>query len=49
LGPDEKTAQEMINAGCDFQNPYLLSPNSILVAEKTRLLLMNSQGQTKEL
>ena len=49
LGPDDKTAQVMINEGRDFRDPYPLSPNSILVAEKTRLLLMNSKGQTKEL
>jgi len=49
LGPDDKTAQEMINKGQDYRDPYPLSSNSILVAEKTRLLLMNSQGQTKEL
>jgi hypothetical protein len=49
LGPDEKITQEMINAGCDFRDPYPPSPNSILVVEKTRLLLINSKGQTKEL
>ena len=48
LGPDEKITQEMINAGCDSRDPYPLSPNSILV-EKTRLLLINSKGQMKEL
>lgn len=49
LGPDDKTAQKMINTGRDFRDPYPLSPDSILVAEKTRLLMMNSRGETKEL
>ncbi|MHC4507655.1 MAG: HzsA-related protein [Planctomycetota bacterium] len=49
LGPDDKTAQDMIHTGRDFRDPYPLSPDSILVAEKTRLLLMNSRGETREL
>ncbi|MFC1604848.1 hypothetical protein ACFL5F_07455 [Planctomycetota bacterium] len=49
LGPDDKTAQEMINTGRDFRDPYPLSPDSILVAEKTRLLMMDSRGRTREL
>jgi len=49
LGPDDKTAQEMINKSRDFRDPYPLSPNSILVAEKTRLLMMDKTGHTKEL
>ena len=49
LGPDDTTAQHMIHEGREFRDPYALSEDSILVAEKTRLLLMNGNGQTKEL
>ena len=49
LGPDEKSAQNMINTDRNFRDPYPLSPDYILVAEKTKLLLMNSKGETKEL
>jgi len=49
LGPDVKSAQHMIHEGREFRDPYALSADSILVAEKTRLLLMNGKGQTKEL
>ena len=49
LGPDDQTAQDMIHKGRAFRDPYALSPDSILVAEKTRLLLMNGEGQTREL
>ncbi|MHC4325674.1 MAG: HzsA-related protein, partial [Planctomycetota bacterium] len=49
MGPDDKAAQEMIHEGRNFRDPYSLSPDSILVAEKTKLLLMNSNGRTREL
>lgn len=49
LGPDAKHAQEMINDGRHFRDPYPLSPDAILVAEKTRLLLMDGEGKTREL
>jgi hypothetical protein len=49
LGPDVQTAQNMIHSGRTFRDPYAFSTDAILVAEKTRLLLMNSQGKTKEL
>jgi Tol biopolymer transport system component len=49
LGPDDKKAQEMINKDLNFRDPYPLSPNSILLAEKTRLLMMDETGRTKEL
>ena len=49
LGPDEKAAQDMINTDREFRDPYALSPNAILVAEQTKLLLMDRQGQTKQL
>ncbi|MCF7973594.1 MAG: hypothetical protein K9N55_07245 [Phycisphaerae bacterium] len=49
LGPDDKTAQAMINKGLDFRDPYAVAPDAILVAQKTRLLLMNGRGETREL
>jgi len=49
LGPDNKAAQNMIHTGRDFRDPYPLSVDSILVAAETRLLLMDGQGQTREL
>lgn len=48
-GPDDKSAQEMIHTDREFRDPYALGPDAILVAEKTRLLLMDAGGQTKEL
>lgn len=49
LGPDERSAQDMINTDREFRDPYPLSADAILVAEKTRLLLMDSKGRTNEL
>jgi hypothetical protein len=49
LGPDDRTAQAMINKDLDLRDPYAMGPDAILVARKTRLLLMNSQGETTEL
>lgn len=49
LGPDDERAQEVINRGGNFRDPYPLSPDEILVAEKTRLLLMDKNGETREL
>jgi len=49
LGPDNRTAQNMINPGAEFRDPYPLSSDAILVAKKTSLLLMNGKGQTREL
>jgi len=49
LGPDNKTAQNMINSERNFRDPYPISAELFLVAEKTRLLLMDSTGRTKEL
>ena len=47
LGPDSLPAQAMIHTGGEFRDPYALSADAILVAEDTRLLLMNGRGQTK--
>ena len=49
LGPDVKAAQHMIHSGLEFRDPYPLSSDAILVAEETRLLLMDRQGKTREL
>jgi hypothetical protein len=48
VGPDGKAAQDMINTGREFRDPYPLSADAILVAEEERLLLMDGTGQTKE-
>lgn len=49
LGPDDKAAQTMIHDGRQFRDPYALSADAFLVAHKTRLLLMDRAGRTKEL
>jgi len=47
-GPDDRQAQTIINGG-SFIDPYPLSPDSILVAQDTRILLMNRSGATREI
>jgi hypothetical protein len=49
LGADAPAAQTILNPGRDFRDPYPLSPEAFLVAQQTRLLLMNRQGETREL
>ena len=48
-GPDAQEAQTILNPGNNFRDPYPLAEDSFLVAQEARLLLMNGQGQTREL
>ena len=49
LGPDLRQAQRIINEGVNFRDPFPLSENSLLVAQEAKLLLMNTQGETREI
>ncbi|MBI5388492.1 MAG: PD40 domain-containing protein [Verrucomicrobia bacterium] len=49
LGPDAREAQQIINPGLNFRDPYPVSADSFLVAQENRLLSMNAQGETREL
>lgn len=49
VGPDRAEAQTLIHRDVKFRDPYALSPDAILVAQETRLLLMNSRGGSREL
>jgi len=48
-GPDAKSHAKRINNSGEFRDPYPLSQDMFLVAEKHSLLVMNSQGQTEEI
>lgn len=47
-GPDLIEAQRIISKSRDFRDPYPLSLDSILVAQKSKILLMNGNGDTSE-
>jgi hypothetical protein len=49
LGADAAAAQTILNPGKDFRDPYPLSAGAFLVAQRSRLLLMNRRGETREL
>ncbi|MDO8543623.1 MAG: hypothetical protein Q7S40_24540 [Opitutaceae bacterium] len=49
LGADSAAAQTIINPGLNFRDPYPLETDAFLVAQEDRLLLMNRQGETREL
>ncbi|MEK7677330.1 MAG: hypothetical protein AAB676_15990 [Verrucomicrobiota bacterium] len=49
LGADTREAQTILNPGKDFRDPSPLSADAFLVAQQTRLLLMNRRGETREL
>ena len=49
MGADTSAAQTILNPGKDFRDPYPLSADEFLVAQQTRLLLMNREGETREL
>ncbi|MHC4749458.1 MAG: HzsA-related protein, partial [Planctomycetota bacterium] len=46
-GPDELSSARRISRGDNFRDPYPLSGDCFLVAQGPRILLMNSQGQTR--
>jgi hypothetical protein len=49
LGADASAAQTLLNPGKNFRDPYPLSAEAFLVAQQSRLLLMNRRGETREL
>jgi len=49
MGPDEIAAARRISKAEDFRDPYPLSRDCFLVARGPRLLVMNSQGETREI
>jgi hypothetical protein len=49
LGPDVRSAQRILNPAPNCRDPYPLSENQFLVAQETRLLMMDREGQTREL
>ncbi len=49
LGPDRAEAQTLIHRDAKFRDPYALSSDAILVAQGTKLLMMNSRGRSREL
>ena len=49
LGADNPQAQTILNPGKNFRDPYPLSADTFFVAQENRLLLMNRQGETREL
>ena len=46
LGPDEKTAARKITKSSDLRDPYPLSRDSFLAAQKDRLVLLSAQGES---
>ncbi|MBI4661720.1 MAG: hypothetical protein HY735_23095 [Verrucomicrobia bacterium] len=48
LGPDVREAQTIISSGQNFRDPYPLSEHSFLVAQQDKLLLLDTQGETRE-
>jgi len=45
-GPDEPSSTRQISKANDFRDPYPLSKEYFLAAQKDRLVLMNDQGRT---
>jgi hypothetical protein len=48
-GPDEQSSAQLISPADDYRDPYPLSADRFLVAQGSRILLMDGQGQTQEL
>lgn len=48
-GPDAPAAQQILNPAENCRDPYPLSENTFLVAQETKLLLMDRQGGIREL
>ena len=49
LGPDARPAQTILNSGINFRDPCPLADGTFLVARETALLIMNAQGETREI
>ena len=48
-GPDDSGSARVISQGEDFRDPYPLSTTQFLVARGPNILLMNEEGETREL
>jgi len=48
-GPDELASAKKISRGANFRDPYPFSEDCFLVAQDTRLLLMDGRGRTTEI
>jgi len=48
-GPDEVVSARRVSRGANFRDPYPFSEDCFLVAQDTRLLVMNGRGQTSEI
>ena len=48
-GPDDRGSARKISREDDYRDPYPLSRDQFLVARKDRLLVMDVQGETKEI
>ena len=48
-GPDEKTSARRVSSQANYRDPYPFSENCFLVAQGTRLLVMNGRGETQEI
>ncbi len=47
-GPDEKASARPVSRGNNYRDPYPFSEDCLLVAQDTRLLVMNGRGETVE-
>lgn len=48
-GPDDKGSARRVSRGANFRDPYPFSEDCFLVAQDSRLLLMNGRGETAEI
>ena len=48
-GPDELSSARRVSKGDNFRDPYPISKDCFLVAQGSRLLVMNGRGQTREI
>ena len=48
-GPDDRGSAKTISKGANFRDPYAFSEDCFLVAQDTRLLLMDGRGQTTDI
>jgi hypothetical protein len=49
LGPDSPAGQQILNSTQNFRDPYPLAEDLFLVAQETKLLVMNGRGVVSEL
>ncbi len=48
-GPDDQSSARQISQGADFRDPYPVAADTFLVAQGSRLLLMDDHGRTREI